>query len=174
MEVGLEQIRQSPKDSGVLELIVRRPQTGEREVLQEGELNSGTGLVGDNWIARRSSRTPDGSPDPALQLTIMNSRVIALLAGTRERWELAGDQLFIDLDLGEQNVPPGTRFALGSAVFEVTLEPHTGCKKFSHRFGPDAMKFVNSTLGKQMKLRGVNARIVQSGVIRVGDVARKL
>ena len=174
MEAGLDQIRQSPKDSGVLELIVRRPQTGEREVLQEGELNSGTGLVGDNWVARRSSRTADGSPDPALQLTIMNSRVIALLAQTRERWELAGDQLFIDLDLGEQNVPPGTRFALGSAVFEVTLEPHTGCKKFSHRFGPDALKFVNSTLGKQMKLRGVNARIVQSGVIRVGDVARKL
>src|SRR5215207_2861010 len=103
MEAGLEQIRQSPKDSGVLELIVRRPQTGEREVLQEGELNSGTGLVGDNWIARRSSRTSDGAPDPALQLTIMSSRVIALLARTRERWELAGDQRFIDLDLGEQN-----------------------------------------------------------------------
>ena len=174
LEAGLDTIRQSPKDTGRLELIVRRPRVEEREVLEEGRLDLVEGLVGDNWRTRGSSRTADGSAHPDMQLNIMNARVIALLAPERERWQLAGDQLFLDLDLSDENLPPGTRLALGSAIIEVTAQPHNGCKKFAERFGKDAVVFVNSPLGKRLHMRGINAKVVQGGEIRVGDRARKL
>ena len=174
LEAGLDEIRNSPKEAGELKLIVRRPGIDEREVLQEAELDLVEGLVGDTWKIRGSSRTPDGSSHPDMQLNIMSSRVIALVARTPERWKLAGDQLFIDLDLSAENLPPGTRLELGSAVIEVTNQPHTGCKKFVERFGLEAMKFVNSPLGRQLHLRGINARVVHPGVIRVGEIARKV
>jgi hypothetical protein len=174
LEAGLDAIRQSPKNEGVLELIVRRPRAGEREVLQEGKLDVADGLVGDTWSTRGSSRSKDGLAHPDMQLNVMNSRVIALVAQERERWHLAGDQLFVDLDLSGENLPPGTRLALGSAVIEVTPQPHTGCQKFVSRFGMDAMKFVNSPMGRQLNLRGINAKVVLPGVIRVRDAAKKL
>ncbi|MBC8031494.1 MAG: MOSC domain-containing protein [Pyrinomonadaceae bacterium] len=174
LEAGLDDIRQSPKDEGALNLIVRRPQVDEREVLDEGELHPDNGLAGDSWKTRRSSRTPDGSAHPDMQLNIMNSRVIALVAGDKDRWQLAGDQLFLDLDLSADNLPAGTRLALGSAVIEVTPPPHLGCHKFVARFGRDAMKFVNSQLGRELHLRGINAKVVQPGFIRIGDVAKKV
>lgn len=174
LEAGLDEILDAPKDEGVLKLIVRRPRIEEREVLEEAELDLVEGLVGDNWRTRGSSRTPDGSSHPDMQLNIMSSRVIALVARSPERWQLAGDQLFLDLDLSAENLPPGTRLALGSAVLEVTDQPHTGCRKFVERFGADALKFVNSPRGRQLHLRGINARVVQPGMIRVGDLARKL
>lgn len=174
LEAGLDAIRQSPKDEGVIALIVRRPQVDAREVLEEGELDLVEGLVGDTWRVRRSNRTHDGAAHPDMQLNVMNSRVIALVAGEKDRWPLAGDQLFIDLDVSLENLPPGTRLALGSAVIEVTDQPHLGCKKFAARFGLDALKLVNSPLGKQLQLRGVNARVMQPGMIRVGDLVKKL
>jgi hypothetical protein len=174
LEAGLDAIRQSPSDAGVLELIVRRPQMGAREVLDIAELHRVEGLVGDNWRARGSSRTADGSAHPDMQLNIMNSRVIALVAQEKDRWPLAGDQLYIDLDLSADNVPPGTQLALGSAVIEVTDQPHTGCKKFVARFGLDALQWVSSPVGKQLQLRGINAKVVHPGVIQVGDVVKKI
>jgi hypothetical protein len=174
LEAGLEHIRHSPKDDGVLELIVRRPALEEREHLPQAELDLVEGLVGDSWKIRGSSNTPDGSAHPDTQLNIMNARAIALIAGDRERWQLAGDQLYLDMDLSIDNLPPGTRLALGSAVIEVTAEPHNGCKKFMARFGRDAVKFVNSPVGKQLHLRGVNAKVIRPGIIRVGDRARKI
>ena len=174
LEAGLERILLSPKDDGVLELIVRRPRVGEREVLEEGRLDPAEGLVGDSWKGRGSSRTPDGSAHPDMQLNVMNSRVLALVAQGKERWRLAGDQLIIDMDLSDENLPAGTRLALGSAVIEVTDQPHTGCHKFVARFGLDAMKFVNSPAGRRLRLRGLNARVVRPGVIRAGDVVRKI
>ena len=153
---------------------MRRPSLGERESLTEGELDVAQGLVGDTWNTRGSRRSKDGLAHPEMQINVMNSRVIALVAQERERWHLAGDQLFVDLDLSGENLPPGTRLAVGSAVIEVTPEPHTGCEKFVSRFGVDAMKFVNSPLGRQLNLRGINAKVVQPGVIRVRDLAKKL
>ncbi len=174
LEAGMEHIRQSPKDEGVLELIVRRPQTDEREVLGEAELSLTDGLVGDNWKFRFSRHTPDRSANLEAQITVINARLISLVAQSPDRWPLAGDQLYVDMDLGEANLPPGTRLAIGTAVIEVTATPHTGCKKFSSRFGVEAMKFVNSPEGKQLHLRGINTRIVQGGIIRAGDVVRKV
>ena len=174
LEAGLKDIYLSPKDNGVIEMIVRRPEVEKREVLPEAKLDLAEGLVGDNWKARGSGSTVDGSAHPEMQINIMNSRVIALLAQEKERWQLAGDQLYIDMDLSAENLPAGTRLALGSAVLEITAKPHSGCKKFETRFGQDAIKFVNSPLGKELHLRGVNARVIQSGTIQVGDIVKKI
>lgn len=174
LEAGLENIRLSPADEGRLELIVRRPQMGEREVLETGQLDPADGLVGDNWKKLSSKRTPDGTPHPDMQIAIMNTRLMALLAPEKSRWELAGDQLFIDLDLSADNLPPGTKLALGETILEITDQPHTGCVKFSGRFGLDALKFISSDTGKALRLRGIYARVIQSGVIHVGDVAKKI
>ena len=171
---GLPDIRQSPRDAGTLDLIVRRPAVGAREVLEQARLDVADGLVGDTWKQRASSRTSDRTPHPDMQLNIMNSRAIDLVAQTKERWPLSGDQLFIDIDLSDANLPAGTRLALGSAVIEVTDQPHTGCSKFAARFGKDAFNFVNSPLGTELHLRGINARVVQPGEIKVGDVVRKM
>lgn len=173
LEAGLETIRLSPRDRGVLKMIVRRPRVGERETLREGQLDLVEGLLGDSWIRRGSSRSPDGGPDPDMQLNVMNARAVALIAREESRWALAGDQLYVDLDLSRDNLPPGTRLAIGNAVIEVSALPHTGCGKFVERFGVDAMKFVNGTIGRQLNLRGINARVVQPGTIRVGDTVTK-
>ena len=174
LESGMEEILRSPMDDGVLKLIVRRPQTGEREILPAAELDVSEGLIGDNWITRGNSSTPPQPPKLDMQLTVMNSRVIALLAREKNRWPLAGDQLFVDLNLSVETMPPGTQLGVGAAIIEITAPPHTGCKKFMARFGPDAVQFVNSPVGKQLRLRGLNARVVRSGVIRVGDKAKRL
>ena len=174
LESNLDHIRQAPRDTGTLALIVRRPAVEEREVLATGVLDVSEGLVGDNWRTRGSSRTADGSAHPEMQLNIINARLVALIAPDAARRPLAGDQLHVDLDLSAENLPPGTRLAIGSAIVEVTAQPHTGCNKFKARFGADALKFVNSPVGKELHLRGINARVVQGGQIAVGDAVRKL
>ena len=174
LEAGLDHILHSPRDLGTLELISRRPKTNVREVIEEGELSVDLGLVGDNWLTRGSSKTPDGSAHPEMQLNIMNSRVIGLVAQDRSQWPLAGDQLFVDFDLSEENIPAGTQLQLGEAIIEVTAIPHMGCKKFVERFGLPAMQFVNSATGKNLHLRGINARVVSGGKIKLGDTVRKI
>jgi len=174
LEAGMDHIRQAPKDEGRLMLIVRRPDVDVREALSEGELHPLEGLVGDTWKARVNKHSEDGLADINAQITVMNSRAIALLAQEEERWALAGDQLYVDFDLSDENIPSGTRLAIGSAIIEVSVKPHTGCNKFSARFGVEALKFVNSPEGKQLHLRGINSRVVRGGVIRVGDVVRKV
>ena len=174
LEAALDHLRQTPKDDGVLHLIVRRPEVDQREILEEAELDVTHGLIGDNWSLRGSRRTPDGSAHPEMQINIMNSRVTALVAQEKDRWPLAGDQLYIEMDLSKENLPAGSRIAVGSAVLEVSPLPHTGCHKFVSRFGLEAMQFVNSEIGKQMCLRGINARIVQSGIVKVGEIAKKI
>jgi MOSC domain-containing protein YiiM len=168
LEAGLAHIRQAPKTEGVLELIVRRPERDRRESLTEGHLDLVEGLAGDTWRTRRDL------PNPETQVTLMNARAAALVAQERARWPLAGDQLYLDLDLSSANLPPGTQLAIGSAVVEVSAIPHTGCQKFVARFGLDAMLFVNSAVGRELNLRGINAKVVQPGTIRVGDRVRKL
>lgn len=170
MERNLDEIRRSPSEEGSLDLIVRRPRSGEREILPKAELSVAEGLAGDNW----STRKPDAHLEPERQLTIMNARVAGLLAQGAARWQLFGDQLYIDLDLSEENLPNGTQLALGAAVIEITPIEHTGCKKFAERFGVDAVKFVSSAVGKELRLRGIYAKVVQPGEIRAGDAVRKI
>jgi MOSC domain-containing protein YiiM len=168
LEAGVDEIRSSPATDGTLVLIVRRPEEGEREVLDEGVLDLEEGLVGDRW--RRSG----GAENPGTQLTVVNARLLALVEPDRERWPLAGDQLCVDLDLSEDNLPPGTRLGIGEAEIEVSAEPHTGCAKFSARFGSDTLRFVNSPVGRALHLRGINAKVVRPGTVRTGDAVRKL
>jgi len=170
LAAGLEHVRRAPAVSGLLESVVRRPQEGERETLDVAELDLVQGLVGDRWSRGRRGR----APDPDTQLTLMSARAADLVACSRERWALAGDQLYVDLDLSEANLPPGTRLAIGSAVVEISPQPHTGCKKFVSRFGLEAMLFVNSPEGRALRLRGANARVVEAGLVRPGDEVLKL
>ncbi len=172
LEAGLDHLRAAPRGEGVVELIVRRPAVDEREVVDEAELDLEDGLVGDSWRSRgRSGGRPSNTN---AQITVMNARSTALVAGDRDRWPLAGDQLYVDLDLSGEHLPPGAQLAIGTAVLEVTDDPHTGCKKFSARFGLEALMFVNSPEGRALNLRGINTRIVQAGTVRVGDAVRKL
>lgn len=174
LEEALGHIRSAPADEGTVELIVRRPAVDEREVLEEGELDLDEGLVGDTWRVRGSRRTPDGSSHPDMQLNVINVRVSALVAQDPDRRALAGDQLHLDFDLSQSNLPAGTRLALGDAIIEVTEQPHTGCAKFASRFGADALRFVNSPVGKELRMRGLNARVIVPGTIRRGDLVRKV
>ena len=174
LEAGLDEIRDAPKDRGRVELICRRPQTEERELIDEAVLDTEMGLVGDNWRTRGSKATDDGSAHPDMQLTLTNVRSMDVIAGQPERRQLAGDQFFVDFDLSVENIPPGTRLTLGQATIEITEIPHRGCGKFSARFGVDALKFVNSEVGRELNLRGVNAKIIEAGVVRTGDAITKL
>ena len=175
LQAGLAHVLDSPKDNGVLEMVLRRPDVDRREVLDEAELSVDQGVVGDNWNQRSSSRTDDGGPHPDMQLNVMNARATNLVTGgDRDRWALAGDQLYVDFDITEANVPPGTRLAIGSAVIEVTDQPHTGCAKFTQRFGLDAHRFVNSRERADLHLRGINAKVVTPGTIRPGDTITKV
>ena len=159
LEAALPLLRAAPRERGVLEMIVLRPAKDEREIVAAAQLQTGGGLVGDRW-------TPASSGEP---LTLIGSRLIGLLAHTRDRWSLAGDQLYVDFDLSAEHVPPGTRLAVGSAVLEVSPEPHTPCRKFRDRYGQDALRFVASPVGKELNLRGINAHVLAGGVVRVGD-----
>ena len=164
---GLARIDESPRDAGRVEMIAVRPDVDEREVVSTGLLEPGRGVVGDSWSARRN-------PSPEAEVTLMNARCIALLAGTTDRWPLAGDQLYVDLDLSEHNLAAGSRLRLGSAMVEVSAKPHRGCTKFSARFGTEALGFVNSQEGRALRLRGLNARVVEGGVVRTGDLVTKV
>ena len=173
LEQGLAHILQSPQDNGRLELIVARTATNERREYAECALTAEGGVPGDYWARGCWKTLPDGSPHPDVQLTLMNARVIALLAQTRERWALAGDNLYVDMDLSRENLPPGQKLAIGSVILQITDIPHTGCASFIRRYGADAQRFVNSEPGKRYSLRGIYARICQAGEIRVGDTVRK-
>ena len=162
LQEGLDHIVRSPRDDGTVELIVRRPSVDEREVVTLAQVEPGRGLDGDSWSSR-----PHPSSDA--EITLMNARCVALLAGDVDRWPLAGDQLYVDMDLSLDNLPAGARLRAGTVLLEVSEKPHTGCSKFSARFGEDALEFVNSYEGKAMRLRGMNCRIIEGGVVRTGD-----
>ena len=175
----MDHLLAAPTQVGTLDLVVRRPAEGEREILLEGVLDEEDGLVGDNWLSRATSRAVAEGRHLKAQITVMSSRMIGLLADTDDDRAQAGDQLYIDFDISQANLPPGTRIALGDpdnggAVIEVSDKPHTGCAKFQRRFGDEAVGFVNSDQGRELRLRGLNARVVLSGTVRPGDPARKL
>jgi MOSC domain-containing protein YiiM len=166
LEAGLPKIQRSPREHGSLAMIVRRPKSGEREVLEAGELDIEHGLVGDRWARGKRRR--------ANQLTLINSRLAALVAQSRDRWPLAGDQLYVDFDLSLEHLPPGSRIAIGATEIEVSPEPHTGCRLFRERYGDEALRFVNSLEGRAWQLRGINAWVVHGGRVQVGDEVRAL
>jgi DinB superfamily len=173
-ESGIEHVRRSPTDLGTLELIVARPSIDARTVFDEAVLDVAVGLVGDSWVDRPSRKMSNLSAHPEMQLNVMNARAAALVCGSPDRWSLAGDQLFVDLDLSSLSLPAGTRLSVGDAEIEITAVPHRGCAKFAERFGRDALRLVNSAVGRELNLRGINAKVVRGGTIRRGDVVRRV
>ena len=174
LEIGLEEIISSPKQTGIVKMIVSRPKIETRKILKMGELDKHLGLIGDNWYDRDASSAQNKSPDMQVQITIMNSRVIELITQNYDQWSLAGDQLYIEMDISKKNLPPGSLLEVGSALLKVSEKPHTGCKKFSERFGLDALKFISSKQGRELSLRGINTSIIKSGIVQTGDKVMKV
>lgn len=172
-EPFLADVRAAPRDGGRLVLIARRPAVDRRELVDAAELDTTFGVIGDSWFERGSSRTPDGRPNPDSQVTLISTRVLRAIEPDADRWPLAGDQLYVDLDLSTDTLPPGSRLAIGSALLEVSKQPHTGCAKFSARFGSDALRWINSPVGRDLRMRGMNARVVRGGTVRAGDAVRR-
>lgn len=174
IEARLDELGPSPQDNGTVEMIVCRPDEGQRKVLEAAELDTTEGLVGDNWRKRGSRHSEDGSALIEAQIAIMNSRNIQAIEPEHDRWPLAGDQIFVDIDLSAENMPAGQRIAIGSAILEVTELPHNGCGKFAERFGSGASRFVNSKEGRENRRRGVNTRVIRGGTIRQRDTITKV
>lgn len=171
LEGHVASILEAPKDAGPIEMIVRRPAEGDREVVESAVLTTAEGLLGDNWVERVDE---NGDPYFPAQLTLMNARVADAVAVTRERWPLAGDQVYVDMDISHDNLPPGARIRLGDAIVEISDVPHTGCNKFSGRFGAEALRFANVGVGRDNRFRGVNAFVVEGGSFSVGDKVTKV
>ncbi len=171
---GLHHVADSPSDGGALEFIVVRPVVGERELRERAYLSTERGVEGDRWLTSRWLTLPDGRPDPRVQVSLMNARILGLISDGAERISLAGDNLIVDLDLSERNLAAGQRLVVGEVVVEVSDVAHTGCRKFMTRYGRDAVNFVNSVEGRRLNLRGLYAKVIEPGVVRVGDAVRKV
>ena len=183
LEQTLDHILAAPSDGGSVEMIVRRPAENGREVVESAgprriesldTLDTELGMVGDNWLERARGYAGDGPVKKYAQLTLMNSRVANAVAVERDRWPLAGDQIYVDMDLSIENLPAGTRLRVGTAAVEISEPPHTGCDKFASRFGSQALRFVNVGEGRERRFRGVNAEIVESGVVSVDAAVSKI
>ena len=170
---SLASVEAAPKAVGRLEAIVLRPTRETRRTVDEADLDAERGVVGDNWLERGSSSSPDGSAQLDSQVTLISTRVLAAIEPDPGRWPLAGDQLYVDFDLSQENLPIGALLEVGDAVLEVSPAPHIGCAKFSARFGSDALKWTNSPIGRELRMRGMNAMVVRGGTVRVGDAVRK-
>lgn len=169
LETGLAHVAAAPRDRGTVEMIVLRPEVDQRTTPDQAVLTVDGGVEGDTWPARGSRHTEDGGANPEQQIAVMNARYLDLIAGGRDRWPLAGDQLVVDLDLSQDALQPGDQLQLGDAVVEVTPHPHKGCAKFRDRFGLAAVQFANGRVGTPMRLRGLYVRVVLGGTVRVGD-----
>jgi MOSC domain-containing protein YiiM len=167
-------VRAAPQDKATISLIVTRPGTDQREVVESARLTPEEGLVGDHWLALGSSKMPGGVANPEAQITLMSTRVLEAIEADRARWPLAGDQLYLDMDLSESNLPAGTRLAVGDAEVVVTELPHTGCVKFAGRFGHDALRWISTHEGRSMRMRGMYVRVVRAGAIHTGDAVRRI
>ena len=171
LDPHLPTLRALSSEQGTLELIVVRPTEGERELPDAAELTIEDGLVGDRWTQRID---PDGNVHRDNQLTIASTHLLGLIAEP-ERWPLAGDNLLVDIGLDKESLPTGSRLAIGdTVVVQISEEPHTGCAKFSARFGSDALKFINSPEGRELRLRGVNAHVIVPGTVSTGDTVRRI
>lgn len=174
LAAGIAELCDSPREQGRVDLVVVRPMQGKRQCLERVLISLEAGVVGDRWLTTSWKKLANGSAHPAVQVTLMNARCIRLIAGEPTNWAIAGDNLFVDLDLSRENLPTGARLKIGECILQITSVAHNGCWKFKDRFGEAAVKFVNSPEGKKLRLRGVHARVVQGGEVAVGDCIERL
>lgn len=171
LETILEDVRNSPTEVGKILLIAVRPANGERLVVDQARMSTETGLEGDNWLDRSADKDNVSRHN---QLTLMNSRFADAITPDGKGWELAGDQLYVDFDISLENAPAGTLLQVGGATIRISEEPHTGCAKFVRRFGREMLKMTQTDVGKDLRLRGVNASVIESGTVCTGDSIRRV
>jgi MOSC domain-containing protein YiiM len=164
LEQRFHELPAPPLDVGKVALVVRRPDAGVRELPPRARLTVEGGLEGDRWAAG-----PDRKVES--QVTLMRADVSRLVANGQPV-ELCGDNLLVELDLSKENLPAGTRIEIGTALCEVTPKPHTGCSKFSGRFGADALAFAAGPEHASRRLRGIHVRVLEDGEVSPGDVIR--
>ncbi|PXF46048.1 hypothetical protein BWQ96_04223 [Gracilariopsis chorda] len=161
---------ESPRDNGCVSLIVERPDINLRNIVNSTRLTVGGGMENSGWVERPEVGKKD-------QICVMSEAVIRAITNgdDKDEWAAAGDNLFVDLDLGKHNLKVGDRVQVGDRVLlEVSSKPHTGCIKFSTRFGQDALKAVSVPLAKERRLRGIYFFVVKGGEIKAGDKIKKL
>jgi MOSC domain-containing protein YiiM len=151
-----------PRDRGTLRLICVRTAPGQHACPDRVRVSEERGLDGDRWSAR-----PDANRQA--QVTLMSVRAAELVAGDFAPVHEAGDNFLVDLDISEEALPTGARLRIGGVVLEISAKPHTGCNKFRDRFGVDALRWVNEEEGRRLRLRGVNACVVQGGEVALHD-----
>jgi MOSC domain-containing protein YiiM len=166
LEDGLAALPPPPRDRGRVTLIVRRRADGVRETPARVELTRERGVPGDRWQRLQ----PDA---PQMQLAVMQQDLAELIANGQPL-SLFGDNLFVDLDLSAANLPFGSQIRVGSAIVEMTPEPHDGCHKFAGRFGNDALRFVATKATRAENRRGVYWTTIEAGEVAVGDELRVL
>ena len=149
--------------TGRLDLIVLRTAVDQRATPDEASLLREGGLSGDHWAT---------GGKPSAQVSLVDVRVAGAIAH-RDDWQLMGDNLFVDLDLSQAALPPGARLAIGGGLLEITDEPHLGCRKYMSRFGAEALRWVNAKDRLAERRRGVYARVIEGGAIRLGDVVAR-
>jgi MOSC domain-containing protein YiiM len=161
-----EALPRSPRDLGRVQGCVVRTGRGVRETPSALRVVEGAGVVGDLWSTHPHSA-------PGNQVSLINVHVLrSLCDGDESRMPLSGDNLHVDLELSEANLPVGTLLAIGTALLRVSPVPHRPCGSFVKRYGATAAKKVARATRIGRRGRGVLCEVVRGGVIANGDEIR--
>ena len=151
----------SPGDAGRIELCVVRPERGQRVVVSELIVEAGLGVVGDRWRA-------DPERTPGTEVALINAHVARSVARDVTHAGQTGDNLHVDLNLSEANLPVGTRLLCDGVVLEVSPAIHRPCRTFHDRFGKTAAQRVARANRRGLRGRGVLCSVLAGGVLRTG------
>lgn len=162
-------IMAAPKDGAAIEMLCLRPAMGERRFVDEIHVTREEGIPGERWLTQPWMRLPGGQPDPAIQVSFLQRRVLDLVWRDREGTPHPGDTFVVDMDLSEANLPAGSLLQVGSAVLEVSTVFNNACAKWKKRYGDDALDWVRAYENKEFRPRGVLAKVHRDGVFRAGD-----
>jgi hypothetical protein len=164
----------APKDGAAISMLCLRPERNKRRVVDEITLTRENGIPGERWKDQPWLRTEDGAPHPGIQVSILQQRVLDLVWRDRENTVHPGDTFIADMDLSEANLPVGQVLEIGEAVLKVSEVFNDGCVKWKARYGREAKDWITMPGHPELRLRGVLCSIERDGIIREGDILRKI